>query len=179
MNREQNLSRFPSHQAITPTVYLAGPITGCTKTETNDWRIDFAKKLAFHNIRGVSPLRCEPLIGERYSLDNPCPKFGTAKAIGAKNLFDVRACDLTLAYLPQRGEKVGKWRDTVQSYGTIGELAGAHFIGKPTILVTDDPYVAAHSVLMAFSGWVLPTLDDALEVIVGLLGGYTLGGKNV
>ncbi len=165
------------------TVYLAGPILGCTKTEANDWRIDFARKLAFYNIRGVSPLRCEPLTGARYSLDNQCPKFGTAKAIGAKNVFDVRSCDITLAYLPLRGEmqKIDdrEWRDTVQSYGTIGELAGAHFIGKSTILVTDDPYVAAHPVLVAFSGWVLPTLDDALEVIVGVLGGYTLGGKNV
>ncbi len=165
------------------TVYLAGPIMGCTKTEANDWRIEFAKQLAFSDIRGVSPLRCEPLIGERYSLGHQCPKFGTAKAIGSKNVFDVRSCDLTLAYLPLRGEVMTiaerEWRDTLQSYGTMGELGGAHFLGKPTILVSDDPYVLAHPVLTAFAGWSLPTLDDALEVIVGILGGYTAGGKNV
>ena len=71
------------------TVYLAGPIMGCTRTEANDWRIEFARQLADNDIRGVSPLRCEPLIGEHYSMEYADPKFGTAKAIGSKNMFDV------------------------------------------------------------------------------------------
>ena len=155
------------------TVYLAGPIMGCTVEEANDWRIDFAEQLAFNGIRGVSPLRCEPLIGERYSMHYPDPKFGTARVIGAKNMFDVRQCDMTLAYVPK--PEPGR----VHSLGTISELAWAAILGKPTLLVSDDPFILEHSVLSACSGWVLTNLDDALEVIIGVLGGYTIGGKNV
>ena len=157
------------------TVYLAGPIMGCTKTEANDWRIEFAQNLAYNDIRGVSPLRCEPLIGERYSMDNADPKFGTARVIAAKNMFDVLNCDMTLAYIPKPPVGVAMYH----SFGTMCELAWAKMASKPTILVSDDPYILEHPVLGANAGWLLDNLDDALEVINGVLGGYTLGGKNV
>lgn len=155
------------------TVYLAGPIMGCTKTEANDWRLDFAQQLANHDIRGVSPLRCEPLIGTRYTMQYADPKFGTARVIGAKNMFDVRQCDMTLAYIPK------PLPGRIHSLGTVSELAWAKWEGKPTILVSDDPYILEHPVLGANAGWLLDNLDDAMEVIVGVLGGYTIGGKNV
>ena len=155
------------------TVYLAGPIMGCTRTEANDWRIEFARQLADNDIRGVSPLRCEPLIGERYSMEYADPKFGTARAIAAKNMFDVLNCDMTLAYIPK---PVG---GMYHSFGTVCELAWAKMAAKPTILVTDDPYIMQHPVLGANAGWLLENMEDALEVIVGVLGGYTIGGKNV
>ena len=155
------------------TVYLAGPIMGCTRTEANDWRIEFARQLADNDIRGVSPLRCEPLIGERYSMNKPDPKFGTARAIAAKNMFDVLACDMTLAFIPK--PEPGRFH----SFGTMCELAWAKMASKPTILVSNDPFIQAHPVLGANAGWLLENLEDALEVIVGVLGGYTIGGKNV
>lgn len=154
------------------TVYLAGPILACTHGEANDWRIAAADKLDHQGIIGISPLRCEPLIGERYGVNYADPKFGTARAIGSKNLFDVLNCDLTLAWLPKMPE--GRH----QSYGTIAELAWAKALGKPAILATDDPEIADHPVLNSCAGWLLDNLDDALDVAVGILGGYA-GGKNV
>ena len=155
------------------TVYLAGPILGCDKEEANDWRIDVANHLSDYDIRGVSPLRCEPLVGERYGMEYTDPKFGTARAIGAKNIFDVRSCDMSLIYLPTPPE--GRH----QSYGTIVELAWAHMLGKPTILVSDDPVIREHAVISACAGWVLTDLEEAMQVIIGVLGGYTKGGKYV
>ncbi len=155
------------------TVYLAGPIMGCTRTEANDWRIEFARQLADNDIRGVSPLRCEPLIGERYSIEHADPKFGTARVIGAKNMFDVLACNMTLAYIPM--PPIGSFH----SFGTMCELSWAKMAQKPTILVSNDAFILDHPVLGANAGWLLENLEDALEVIVGVLGGYTIGGKNV
>lgn len=146
------------------TVYFAGPIAGCTKGEANDWRDEFARRLADIGVRGVSPLRCEPLIGERYMLNYVDPRFGTPRAIASKNAYDVRSCDLTLAYLP---------REIIErrpSHGTIIELAWAHILGKPTILVTDDPYLQEHPVVQACAGWNLDNFEDAYDVIVGVLG---------
>lgn len=154
-----------------PTVYLAGAIGGMTEGEANDWRHYVAAELKKHNIIGVSPLRCEPLIGERYGFQYQDPKFGTPRAIGSKNVYDVRNCDLTLAYLPGPRETL--------SIGTVCELAGAHFINKQTILVSEDEFVRGHPVLDAMSGWVLTDLDEAIEVCVGVLGAYAKGGKHV
>ena len=94
------------------------------------------------------------------------PKFGTARAIGSKNVFDVRHCDMTLAYLPR------EYNDRRPSYGTICELAWAHMIGKPTILVTDCPILLEHPVISACASWLLTDLEEAIEVIVGVLGDY-------
>lgn len=151
-------------------IYLAGPIAGCDKAEANDWRGYVIDKLRPHNIQGVSPLRCEPLIGERYGLGYPAdPKFGTARAIAAKNMLDVRTCDLTLAFLPHRGV-------LQPSYGTVLEIGWASILSKPVILVTTDPYVAAHPVVNACAPWLLATLDDAVETIVGVLSVYAQKG---
>ncbi len=148
------------------TVYLAGPIAGCDKGEANDWRRYVQDQISTAGIRGISPLRCEPIVGERYMLNYADPKFGTARAIGSKNVFDVRHCDMTLAFLPR------EINDRRPSYGTVCELAWAHMIGKPTILVTDCPVLHEHPVISACSGWLLGTLDEAIEVILGVLSDY-------
>lgn len=153
-------------------VYLAGPILDCNKGEANDWRAFVAGRLAPHCITGVSPLRCEPLIGERYSMAYPDPKFGTPRAIRSKNFFDVQRCDLTLAFLPTPAP--GRH----QSYGTIAELNWAFALNKPSILVSDDPGVYEHPVIDGVAGWSLRTLDEAIEVCIGVLSAY-VGGKNV
>lgn len=162
-------------------VYLAGPITGCTGPEANDWRAEVAEKLRvlpdnwWGEIRGVSPLRCEPLLGERYNIaeQGADPLFGTSRAIASKNFFDVRTCDALLAFLPAHSLQHDP------SYGTVGELAWAHALGKPTVLVSDYPKVLEHPVINACAGWVLSDLDQAVELLSGLLGGYIEGGKNV
>lgn len=152
-------------------VYLAGPILGCTHGEANDWRHYVDNKLKDHGIVGISPLRCEPLIGERYTAEYPDPRFGTPRAIAAKNRFDVHNCDITLAYLPKEME-------TNISLGTLGEIFWADMADKQVILVSDHPKVVGHPVIDAAVDWKLTTLDEAIDVIIGVLGGYT-GGKNV
>lgn len=147
-------------------VYLAGPITDCNRWEANDWRAAVNIKLDDHGIIGVSPLRCEPLMGERYTLSNADPRFGTAKAIGAKNFYDVQTCDITLAYMPR------KLNERRLSVGTLGELHWAHALGKRTILVSDYPFLTEHPVVLASSSWVLSTLDEAIDVLIGVLGVY-------
>lgn len=148
------------------TVYLAGPIAGCDKAEANDWREEMAERLARYNIRGISPLRCEPVIGDRYGLTYHDEKFGSARAICSKNEFDTRNCDMVLCYLPRA------LNDKRPSYGTIMELAWAYLLNKRPILVTDCPVLRKHPLVNSSAGWVLRTLDEAEAVIVGILGDY-------
>lgn len=149
-----------------PTVYLAGPIVNCDTDEANDWRHQMRHRLSEHGITGISPLRCEPAVNGRYDLGYPDDRFGTARAIGAKNLFDVRTCWLMLAYIPTA------LAQRTPPYGTISELAWAHVLGKPTILVTDDDFIRAHPVINSNASWLLRNMQEAEEVIVGLLNDY-------
>ena len=152
-------------------VYLAGPILGCTAGEANDWRRYVDDRIRDHNIIGISPLRCEPLIGERYTAQYADNRFGTPRAIAAKNKFDVMNSDITLAYLPAT-------MAANISLGTVGEIFWADMAGKQVILVSDHPKIISHPVIDAAVDWKLDTLDEAVDVIIGVLGGYS-GGKNV
>jgi nucleoside 2-deoxyribosyltransferase len=161
-------------------VYLAGPVLGMTEKAANDWRQDVAERLAQHGIVGISPLRCEPIHGQTYQPGYPDDRFGTARAIMHKNLLDVQKCDMTLAYLPRPREPLpGEFDLPHHSWGTMAELSWAKALGKPAVLVTDDPKIRAHPVLNASAGWVLDNFTDACDVLIGILGGYTGGSRNV
>lgn len=185
----QTAIRRASLKTVPPRfVYLAGPIMGCDFGEANDWRHFVADALRPHNIIGISPLRCEPLHGKTYTAEYPDPRFGTPRAISAKNRFDVLTCDITLALLP-------KPKDKPQSYGTMGECFWSDMATKQVILCSDDPFASKHPVLDSTVDWKFVTRDcdasvpehfktiqdcvqAAVETIIGVLGGYA-GGKNV
>lgn len=148
------------------TVYLAGAITDCNIGEANDWRAIVSARLSPYDIRGISPLRCEPAVNGRYTLGTPDPRFGVPRAIAAKNFLDVQMCDMTLCYMP-RGINERRL-----SLGTIIELAWAHALRKPTILVSDYPFIVEHPVVQANAGWIVTTLDEAVDIATGILGDY-------
>lgn len=106
-------------------VYLAGPMEGCSDDEMLVWRR--AATLSFNEgIKAISPVRIDS-------------KFTTA--IITQNQYDVKECDVTLAYLPK------SISDRRCSYGTICEIAWAHAQNKPVVIVSDDPYVHDHPVI--------------------------------
>jgi hypothetical protein len=178
-------------------VYLAGPVTGHTSADVYDWRKYVHTRLVGHNIIAVSPVRCEPIREGHYNTETQDPRFGTPRAISAKNKFDVMRSTMIIAYLPKQAalevtaansEEVGLATSQAevgpglysrpQSYGTIGEMFWGDAFGKQVILVSDDPYVLTHPVIDAVAPWKLPTLDDACDTVIGILSAY-VGGKNV
>lgn len=148
-------------------VYLAGPIAGCDPPEAEDWRDDMVSALGAAHITGISPLRCEPLIGETYEASYDDVRFGTPKAISSKNWFDTMHCDMVLAYLPK------ELNDRRPSIGTMFEIGWATGVHKPVVLVTDDEYYANHPLIKHNVSWVVDNFDDALDIICGVLGVYT------
>lgn len=147
-------------------VYLAGPIAGCDEAEAKDWRA-FASSMFLPGIVGVSPLRCEPAVSGNYAQAYPEDrKFGSNRVIAAKNMIDTKAAAFVLAYLP-KPEPGRRY-----SFGTIIEIAWAKALGVPVILVSDDPALNEHPLVDFCCDWKLPTLEDAAEVINGILGVY-------
>lgn len=191
------MNRFPA-----PLIYLAGPILGNTEGEAKNWRARVNDELEHHGIIGISPLRCEPIVGERYEASYGDPCFGTPRAILSKNFLDLRRCDATLAYFPKlppneellalahhaAGEgKEGTAADLRRlahklvgnrSMGTIGEISWAKALNKPLIVVSEDEFITAHPFGQCQPDWLLSSLDEAVRCIVGIYGAYA-GGKNV
>lgn len=154
-------------------VYLAGPIGGCTLAGANDWRDMFSTMLAeLGPFVGVSPLRCEPLIGDRYTMQYDDKRFGTPSAIQAKNFEDVKRCDVTVAYIPKDITDENGY----PSVGTVCELSWAFALAKPRIIISDVPCVAQNAVVKATVPWIFEEADgfqNALDVIEGIFGIYS------
>ena len=152
-------------------VYLAGPITGATYAGANDWREHFSNMLDVRGLVGVSPLRCEPLVGAVYAPHYSDIQFGTPEAIGAKNRWDVARCDATVAFLPKdESEVIGH-----TSIGTICEVNWAYDAGKLVMVISDIPYIRNNAVLKSFVPWFFPEdcgFELAAEVCEGILGVY-------
>ena len=151
------------------TVYLAGPIAGLTEDQAKDWRLQINQELkdkSFGGIVGISPLRCETAIDGRYDIlgsgQGQDARFGTVEAIAAKNDFDVRNCDMMLALLEDKS-----------SAGTLVEIGMAKALNKPVIVVSDNPDVRGHPLIRHCASWVLTYLDEAVDVIIGVMEDYT------
>jgi nucleoside 2-deoxyribosyltransferase len=138
-----------------PIVYLAGPVTGQTPQGAKGWRATAEGELYRYGIKAVSPVRDAPTLahGETYSISYANEVIGgTPQAIRSKCKHDVRNCDALLAYMPRYGSR-GDW----PSVGTIIEITQAHMLGKAVILVTDEPRLAQHPILI---GCVDAVFDD-------------------
>ncbi len=174
-----------------PSLYLAGPIFGCSEGEAKNWRQWVAAQLPF--MRCISPLRCEPAVDGRYDVAYNDPCFGQPKSILAKNFLDLRACDMTLAYFPKpesvdhvalavevlRKEGYGAIADSLgrvnvlRSIGSIGEISWAYALRKPCVIVSNDQLVQHHPFTSVQPDWpVLPDLDQAVRLIKGLWTDY-------
>ena len=154
-------------------VYLCGPITGQLRDDANDWRHEVSTHIhraSNGRIRCVSPLRCEPKVGsgEVYKSEYDDARFGTPQAIAAKNWFDVRNCDLLLAYMPEWLQEYAEY----PSYGSLLEIGAAVALKKPVVAVSHDPYFYQCALVKGSVPWVFSTFEDAYDVILGVLEVY-------
>lgn len=143
-------------------VYLAGPIAGLTDGQARGWRDEVSETLGYHGIKGISPLRCEPPAKDKYD-DATLLNKAFCSEILAKNTFDVRNIDLTLAYLPlpSGGNR--------HSYGTMWEVGATRILGKPVVIVSDDPIIQTHPLFGGTVDWVYTNLNEAVDKIIQIL----------
>lgn len=125
-------------------VYLAGPITGASWNQSEDWRDElkalaeesvvyhttglrmgpFADVKFYSPLRGKDYLRNESEIGDSYSQF----KFSTPHAIMIRDHHDVQTCDVVIANLTGA---------TRVSIGTVMEIAWAYAYRKPVICIME------------------------------------------
>lgn len=136
-----------------PNIYLAGPISGLTWYEATIWRDNVSKALS-PDITCFSPLRAEhdascKVLGYN---DKRNPKI---RGILRRDESDVRRADLVLANFKLCAGI---------SVGTVCELAWAHILNIPTIMICDIGNPHHHDWLIEQVDWTVSTLDEAIAI---------------
>jgi nucleoside 2-deoxyribosyltransferase len=88
------------------------------------------------------------------------------RAIAQRDLYDVQRADMIFAYLPR------EMNEQRPSWGTAFEL-GAAWGRKPVVIVTDDPALSGHPLAQAIAGWIVPDLEQGVNVVNSVLEVYT------
>lgn len=145
------------------SVYLAGPIRGRSYDEAMAWRRYVRERLP-ETIRVLSPLRAKPYLAAMGKLADARPDtrfpLSTPKGIVCRDFFDVRRCDCLL---------VNFLGAASVSIGTILEIGAAHILQKPIIIVMDETNGHNYSLLREIPGFVVPTLDEGIEIVKAVL----------
>lgn len=152
-----------------PSVYLAGPITGLTYDDGNEWRESVIIELDDVGITGFSPLRAKNFLREIGVLDsagtpdsaymglNP---LSEPKGITARDRFDCQRCDMVLMNL-LGAERV--------SIGTMIEAGWADAARRPIVVAMEEDNVHRHAMLNEVAGFIVPTLEEAVAVVKAVL----------
>ena len=137
-------------------IYCAGPITGLSYDNTVGWRDYVGSKLP-ENIKAISPMRGKTYLLDKTSIDD-CYNdiiLSSQKGITTRDRNDVFRCDLLLANLLGT-EKV--------SIGTVMEIAWADSLRKPIVLIMESKNIHDHAMVREVSGFIVKTLDEAIEL---------------
>lgn len=146
------------------TVYLAGPITGCSYGEATDWRDGVAAVLAPHGIKGLSPMRGKEYLRNETNIGHSYEDtlLSSGKSIIARDRNDSTTSDLLVVNL------LGASRVSI---GTMVELGWADAHRVPVVLVMEKSgNVHDHRFVTELAGWHVDNLDDAVRVVLAVLG---------
>ena len=164
-----------------PTVYLSGPITGCTYEGCTDWREYATKVLTPVGIQAVSPMRAKDYLkqladpisghGREYS---HMGVFSTPSAVVTRDRFDTQRADIVLMNL------LGADRVSI---GTMVELGWADAARVPVVGIIEpspdgkdrhsifyEGNIHDHMFVNQLIGFRVATLDEGLHVVRATLG---------
>lgn len=165
--RKHKIARHePALERLCSKVYLAGPITGLTFDESEDWRREMQAAFSEIGVAAVSPLRGKNYLKDVGKIsggqDYPHP-MSTDKGVINRDAHDVRTSDLVIANV--LGAEVA-------SPGTCVEIGIALEAKVPTIVVMEADGSNPHDrhMIRGAVGWVVHDLDDAFKIAATVLG---------
>jgi nucleoside 2-deoxyribosyltransferase len=148
------------------SIYLAGPITGLTFDDADEWRIQARTYLASKDIDGLSPLRGKSYLKNLGELTAVCLQEGQAgllslpRSIMTRDFYDATTCDVLLVNL------LGATRVSI---GTMMEVAWAYQKRTPIVCCMEMGNVHEHAMLNEAIGFRVNTLEEGLAVCVAIL----------
>jgi nucleoside 2-deoxyribosyltransferase len=152
-----------------PSVYLAGPIKGCSYAGATSWREYVKILLEDVGIDAFSPLRAKQYLRGLDEVGNDLLKdsyaqfpLSTNKAILHRDRHDCMKCDAVLMNL------LGA---TNISIGTVMEVAWADAARVPVILVMekDGSNPHEHGLMVEACGFRVDNLDEGIRMVGSIL----------
>jgi hypothetical protein len=145
-------------------VYLCGPITGASYSGAVDWRAFVAERLSEAAVCAVSPMRGKSYLAQVTKIASEYPQLAlsSARGITTRDRWDATRCDILLANFCG-AEKV--------SIGSVMEIAWADSRRIPIVVAMEKGNVHDHPMLRECAGYVLPTFDEAVSLILALAEG--------
>jgi nucleoside 2-deoxyribosyltransferase len=155
--------------APTKKVYLAGPITGLTYGQGQDWRQYVSQRFS-KGILGYSPLRAKQYLDNGHIItDNQdelimhgdlSAALSSDKGICARDRYDCKTADLILMNL------LGATRVSI---GTMVEIGWATAYDKPIVLVMEAEGNLHDHMMVRTLPFIVRNLDNAIKVVNAIL----------
>lgn len=149
------------------SVYLAGPISGLTFDDADEWRTHARDVLRSHSIDGLSPLRGKAYLRALGTLSTQCLDEGQAgimslpRSIMARDFHDASHCDVLLVNL------LGAARISI---GTMMEVAWCYQARTPIVCCMEQSNnIHEHAMLSEAIDFRVSTVDEAVAVCVAIL----------
>ncbi len=133
------------------SVYLSGPMTGCSFEEANDWRVTATHIFGSYGIETLSPMRGES--GGRQLAMHP-------RTMTARDRMDLKGSDLVLMNLLEA---------TRVSIGSMIELGWADLLQIPVIVVATKGALHSHVMVNSIIAGLREDLSTAIEISLVLL----------
>jgi nucleoside 2-deoxyribosyltransferase len=151
-----------------PKVYLAGPISGLTYDQGQDWRALIASQLQQRGILGYSPLRAKAYLKAFGALEQsyqakeqPLSCLSSDRGITSRDRWDVMTSDAILFNF-LGAERV--------SIGTCIEIGWADAFRKPCVVVMEpEGNLHDYPMIREIAGWRVPTLNDGVLILDRIL----------
>jgi hypothetical protein len=143
-------------------VYLGGSITGQTYDGATGWREYVSRELFSHGIKSLDPMRGKAYLSkEEMIADSYTEVMATIKGITTRDRFDCTRADLVLFNF-EGAEHV--------SVGSCIEVGWADAARIPIVVVMSEGNPHWHGMIRECAGFIVPTLDAAIDVIARILG---------
>lgn len=143
-------------------VYLAGPISGLTYGNAQDWRRTVREALG-PDAECFSPLRSKGFLVSEGVLEQgyACHPLSTDRGIMTRDHWDCQTCDLLSVNLLDAPRV---------SIGTVLEIGWAYAYQKPIVCVMEaSGDLHEHPMIREAIGYRLQTLEEAIHVARAIL----------
>jgi len=145
------------------TVYLAGPISGCSYGECVDWRQHAVEELFAAGIRGLSPMRCKEYLQKESIITGAYEDsvLSCSRGIYTRDRFDSLRCNILLVnFLGAKSVSVG----------TVMEIGWADSQQTPIICIMEPQgNLHDHPMIREAIGFRVDSLKEALSVAISIL----------
>jgi len=139
-------------------IYLAGPMTGLSRREANDWRLLVSDRLRFCTI--LSPMRAKEFLNEEDSGELNQHPLTAPKGIVSRDFFDVGQADILIVNL------LGAKRVSI---GTMFEMAWAFQNKTPMVLIIESENIHRHPFPLEVANFTVATVEDAIDLVLRIV----------